>query len=630
MATLLKVFAAMLFVCASLHAEAIDEYNTTITVNSDGSLHIREKIRYDFGDLQRHGIYREIPLTVKLEPLTPEVAIGLSLRRITMDGAPVPWEKEISFSPKTGRMVRYRIGDPERTVGGVHLYTLEYTVRHGVFPSDLPGMEAIRWNAVGADSSVATRHANAEILLPPELESLPLKIRAYTGTYGYRGNRARIERPDRGRIRFHVDRLGAYEALTVEVNYPAGALGQSADRLRGTIVDYLLHYWYLWAGLLYLLWLFRYAQKLGIARLRPGSLAPRYRPPEGMSVLQAGVLLDRFADAEDLTAAILELGALGCLEIDLSEDPDAPVIRRRVPGCDREKLTVDQRYLLEGVLFPDSDSYTVRTDDPQRAKEIDEQMERVGDFLYSWSLHAGLMRDDLITLRNNLFLRAGGVGAGLSALALWHAVRLYGAELVFALVFLIALLVFAVNRLRIGLRTRSFAWILFGGVCLLFFSVILYQLLVDDQYGIHLLLSPLLLPPILGGALWWVYRHIGKRTSEGLKRYRELLGYRLFLRQVERDRLRRMLEEDPALLDRGLAYAVLFGLQSRWFDLYGELDVSQPSWIRGKIDYLVRFSRAMERQRFDTSSSSLTRIGGYSGGGSYSGGGGGGGSVGSW
>jgi uncharacterized membrane protein YgcG len=148
--------------------------------------------------------------------------------------------------------------------------------------------------------------------------------------------------------------------------------------------------------------------------------------------------------------------------------------------------------------------------------------------------------------------------------------------------------------------------------------------------------SPLLLPVTLGLALWWTYRRIGKRTPEGLRRYRELLGYRLFMERAERDRLRRLLEEDPALLERGIPYAVLFGLLSRWIGFYDTLEAPRPAWY---LDDLIRlrlrlFEEAMERQSVEpsssSSSSSVSESGGFSGGGSYSGGGGGGGGVGSW
>jgi hypothetical protein len=460
-----KILSGLLLVLFSLlHAEAIDEYNTTITVRPDGSLHIREAIRYDFGNLQRHGIYRDIPLTVKLGRYAPEVSIGLSAFRVTLDGASVPWKQERLRSRSAGSMVRYRIGDPEHTLTGTHTYTLEYDIARGVFPSDLPGKEAIRWNAVGAGSSVMTRRADAEILLPPELAHTPLTIRSYTGSYGSRGNRADQYRPDARRIRFHADYLGPYEALTVEVNYPVGMLRQSAERLRGTLWEYLWYYWYLWAGALYLFWLYRYTRRLGIARFDPGSVAPRYRPPEGMSVLQAGLLMDRFADAEDLTAAVLELGVLGCLEIDPSGDPHAPVIRRRDPGCDPERLTEDQRILMEEILFRGGDSYTVRSGDAERAAEIKMQMKRLGERLYDWSVRAGLMRRHPAELRQRFLKRAGSGAALLSALALWDLSLRYGSDLIFPLAISALFALFGADRLREGLRTRSYAWIFFGGI----------------------------------------------------------------------------------------------------------------------------------------------------------------------
>ena len=46
-------------------AEEIFGFETQINVKSDSSIEVTEKIQYDFGALQRHGIFREIPYKYK-------------------------------------------------------------------------------------------------------------------------------------------------------------------------------------------------------------------------------------------------------------------------------------------------------------------------------------------------------------------------------------------------------------------------------------------------------------------------------------------------------------------------------------------------------------------------------------
>ena len=45
------------------------------------------------------------------------------------------------------------------------------------------------------------------------------------------------------------------------------------------------------------------------------SIAVQYEPPKDLSLLQSGLILDRFTDNEDFAPAVLELAQQGYLEI---------------------------------------------------------------------------------------------------------------------------------------------------------------------------------------------------------------------------------------------------------------------------------------------------------------------------
>jgi len=50
---------------SSVHAETITSFNSDITVQKNGKIHVIERIDYDFGYLNKHGIYRFIPFITK-------------------------------------------------------------------------------------------------------------------------------------------------------------------------------------------------------------------------------------------------------------------------------------------------------------------------------------------------------------------------------------------------------------------------------------------------------------------------------------------------------------------------------------------------------------------------------------
>ena len=47
--------------------EHIKDFNTIITVNSDATINVVENIIYDFDTIQKHGIFRDIPVKYKDE-----------------------------------------------------------------------------------------------------------------------------------------------------------------------------------------------------------------------------------------------------------------------------------------------------------------------------------------------------------------------------------------------------------------------------------------------------------------------------------------------------------------------------------------------------------------------------------
>lgn len=625
---MLRFWIALTFLLScpfALQAESIETYHTTITVHSSGGLHVKERIRYDFGSLQRHGIFRDIPLTVKVDRYAPEIPIGLTHFTVQADGKPIPFSQKEIASKSSGKMVRYRIGDPSRTVTGKHTYTLDYDAERGVFPSPYSGMDAIRWNAVGAGSNVPTKHAIAEVILPAVLDRDRVRVQVFTGRYGSTDSRADYRWIDDHHVRFDVSDLAPHEALTVELNYPKGLLTQSSEALESSWLDRLLGKWHWGAIVGFFLFLWRYAKEYG-AEDHQGSVSPQYYPPTGLSLLQSGLILDKFADKKDFSAAILELGTLGYLEVHLSGGDTHPVIRRTDKPTATGDLSTDQLYLLDHILFKNSDTYHVKTQDAARAEQINTQLDHVNEMLYDWSVSAGQMRANPQRTRKDFLLKVGGVAALLTLAAFVTTILFYGADYAFYLVMATLFIGVGVFMLSSAIRNRTKVGMIFGSGWLLF-SLIIFGSMAADLLDLSQLLgTPLILLPVVAGGTWYYYRRIGLFTPKGLETYRYLLGYSAFMKRVEQDRIRRFLAKDPEYLDKGLPYAVLFGHNKHWIGFYEALQIPQPGWYYGDMHRMDDFAHSVESQGTAPASES----GGFSGGGSFSGGGGGGGGVGSW
>lgn len=133
---------------------------------------------------------------------------------------------------------------------------------------------------------------------------------------------------------------------------------------------------------------------------------------------------------------------------------------------------------------------------------------------------------------------------------------------------------------------------------------------------------------------------MSKKTVKGTELYQKLLGFKEFIKSVEKDRLAEFLKQDPNYFDKVLPYAIVFDMADTWKDKLKGLDVPPPTWYSGNYSGHP-FSTMMFMNSLDNSMNQMTKTfysapassgssGGSFGGGGFSGGGFGGGGGGSW
>ena len=64
-----------------------------------------------------------------------------------------------------------------------------------------------------------------------------------------------------------------------------------------------------------------------------------------------------------------------------------------------------------------------------------------------------------------------------------------------------------------------------------------------------------------------------KRSDYATKTYGIILGYKSFIEFVEIDKLKMMIDEDPNLFYHSLAYAIVLGLEKKWYKKFETLDI---------------------------------------------------------
>ena len=585
----------------------IETFDVEIAVQPDGSFDVREQIAVDFGDLDRHGIYRVIPVRYDLvgEDVRVDVPEGRSpdefLRAIEITGISVsssaPDDLQVTRPSRVGgRDLTLRIGDEDTTVTGRQTYTISYRVAGAL--NAFEGHDELYWNVTGNAWPVRIREATATVTAP-----------ALTEATCFRGPPGAVALCDTssvtgGTATFSATRLPPGEGLTVVTAFPPGAVevtppllveqwtpGRAFTGSPATIPLTIL------TALAGLLGIGVLAYRQGRDRVTQGGVtvdgrvdgaaAPRglfsqrvtpvqFRPPDDLRPAQLGVLVDERVDPVDVSATIVDLAVRGHLRI--VEETDKILFfsktdwrLERLPSND-PLLPYEQRLL--NAVFEAGQS--VKLSDLK------------GTFASDYNAVKDLLYDD--ARAQGWFTRRPDRVRGL-----WLGVG-------------IALTVVGIGLVVLAALFTTFA----------------------------LAAVPIV---VAGLVLTVAHRWMPHRTAAGSRKLDETLGFRQFINTAEAGRAE--FAEQQNLFVKFLPYAVVFGAVDKWARAFGGLDAAALSagvgyWYVGSSAdgfQINRFSAGLSD--FSSSVGGTLPVApassggsGFSGGGS--GGGFGGGGGGSW
>ncbi len=602
-AALVGVAALALLGCALLGApaaqasggEQINDYQVQAVLDSDGTLKVVETIVYDFGTNQRHGIYRTIPVRYDYDK-TYERILKVDDLSVTSD-AP----DDVKTSNENGSLV-IRVGDENKTVTGVHTYTIRYQVRGAV--NALPEHVELSWNAIGTEWSVPIVAASVRVSMPgpvtgtacfagPEHSALPCASTKAKGTTAT----------------FTDADLQPYDGLTVVVAAPldsvaaagaapilderfsvtrAFAVTPATASLSGVIL--LLGV----GGVLALLW------RHGRDRLWPGvtpGLTPpgdvavetrrplfsspegpvEFQPPADLRPGQLGLILDERADTLDVSATVVDLAVRGYLRIEELKrahwfaSRDWRLTRLRTDGAGSNDLLPYESLLL-GHLFATGDE----VDLSDLKKTFAPQLAAVRKAIETDAVRRGYFRTRPDTTRS-----------------VWTVVGVLAVALGVGLTWLLAM---ATHLGLLGLAVVA--------------------------AGVVLLASAHRMPA---------------RTAKGSAAFAQVLGFRRYVATAEVEQLR--FEESVDVFSRYLPYAMVFGETERWAKALAALAAAQAAtgsaatlgWYSGPSGWDLGSLGDGLGSFAESSASSFSATAGSSGGSAGSSGGGmGGGGGGSW
>jgi hypothetical protein len=260
----------------------------------------------------------------------------------------------------------------------------------------------------------------------------------------------------------------------------------------------------------FLLWL-AWGRDTKISR----TVYPLYQAPEGLGVLECGILLDDVMNRKDLAYELYNLALNGIVKI----GEDNYMYMQITPDSDRYKgLTGGQQKLLDALF---SHSYGQVSNPAMRLDSLNIKTSRIKKAVYEYLAEQGYYRRSPQKQRQYFysvatFLMGGGIfidiAAFFSTFEDWDKID-----------------PFTINGHSIFIP----GWLLLG----LFLAG-----LVVGIFG----------------------SFMGRKTAEGVKKKLEIYGFREFIVTAERDRVELFAKEEPEQYKKILPFAFLFGVGEQW------------------------------------------------------------------
>ena len=563
---------ALLFAFVGWH---IVSFDVAANLSPKGELRVTETITVDFGNSNFHGIFRDIPTLFRGH------SIRFKLLKVE-DGYGNP--RKYKLIRKWGK-IQLKIGDPNRYVSGIQKYVIFYKVRDIVF--DVEGRKRLLWNVTGNYWPVEIRNASFALVFDGEPNSI-ISATCYTGEYGSKEKACNVSVSDNFVHATTQRTLWAEEGFTVGIDFKENAV--AGPSLLTKIWWKVSKFW-MWAIPIFA---FAYMFSLWWTKGREkdiGPIAPYYNPPDDLTPIEAGGLIDEKVDPSDVSGQILDLAFRGYIALKETPNGKDVVIEELKPEWQTDPKVKKYEKTLLLNIFTKGDLEPVRKKarkKPEFAKFLAE-IESSGHRAVAVSSLKNEFYKTFIKIKEDVMRRLTKRGY------------------------------FVENPEKVRKRFGVIAiLIVFAG----HLSSILLAIYQNNPWNMQLSFASFL----AGGIVYLFGRAMPKRTRKGVEELRKLLGFLEFIRRAEKDRIRRLAEENFDKFKRILPYAVAFREEDKWGEVFEEMyERFESAGVRTVA--ITNFSHM--NSMVGSSLTSSPRGGGGSGGG-FSGGGAGGGGGGAW
>ncbi|QMU61629.1 MAG: DUF2207 domain-containing protein [Gammaproteobacteria bacterium] len=637
----INTFLALIvtFFCLSEQAFSAEEilfFDSHIQVHDDSSMSVTEEItvRAENKKINR-GIYRDFP-TKYNGKLGNKIKVGFEIIEVLRNGVLEPYHTK-----KMSNGIRIYIGDKNRYINrGEHKYSIKYKTNQqlGFFGSH----DELYWNVTGNGWEFPILEAKASVHLPDSIQASEVKLEAYTGFTGSRGQSYDTDIGYSGNYLFKTNRpLANREGLTIVVTWPKGHIHLPSFTQKaiwwwqanidspinllgflGLLIFYLSAWWQLGRD------------------PKPGIIIPRYQPPAGFPAGGLRYIKEMGHDKKAFTAALLSLAVKGYLKI---EEVGKTYKLHKLKNTDLRLPPGEQAIHSSFFGKADHNIELKNTNHEKISKAISQHKGALKkEYSQSYFIHnrkvlyIGILISIIIGAVILFNLNKGeDAGAALFLifwLSIWTPVTVF---------LILAWFNLFKSRFTIGKVAELPVATIFAGA----WSAGEIGALVALCSIIGIANGLMLISIFIVNTIF--YFLLKKPTLEGRKLLDKTEGFKKYLEVAEQEELnlRHPPRKTPKLFEAYLPYALALGVENEWaeqftnvFSMHGENKDYHPAWYSGSHwnnNNLGSFTDSVGSSLNSAISSSSTAPGSSSGsssfgGGGSSGGGGGGGGGGGW
>ena len=480
---------------------------------------------------------------------------------------------------RSGDAIHIRIGDANKYVSGRQSYVITYSVENAIlFFED---HDELYWNVTGNYWKSPIKKASANVNLAVKSKSKNLWASCYTGSLGSRESLCGFDTS--GNIAGFLSKktFASGEGLTIAFGWDKGLVSQPSSWKRFLWALDLKENWVFMLPVLSLIFMINLWNRRGRDPKVRESVTVMYEPPKYKDVpltpAEVGAVIDEKLDARDITATIIGLAVKGYIKIEETKK--------------------------EGLVFDSIDYFLAKLKDPD--DNLSQFEKALMGKIFSGSM-PGLMVSDM---KNKFYTSLDSLKETLYGEFVRKGYFLRNPESVRALYIAVGVAVMVIAGFASGF-------------------------LSPYSMGKNIIAGILAGIPVLAFS-----RVMPAKTRAGAAAYMDILGFQEFMNRAEKDRLKRM--GDQELFSKFLPYAIALDVADNWAKAFEGIYQEPPKWYVSPGGFgtfspyrfsgsITSMTSSLGSAMYSTPRGSGIGGSGGSGGGGFSGGGFGGGGGGSW